>query len=86
MSMRPFTRLEDEPNSVAIWGIYFVLDPKPPFRSDAVSCFRNAEFEKLKGRSGKESLKTRPLFVAFLFRTAKDFHVRIFVDIFLNAT
>ncbi len=27
MSMRPFTRLEDEPNFVAIWGIYFVPDP-----------------------------------------------------------
>ncbi len=28
MSMRPFTRLEDGPKSVAIWDIYFVPDPK----------------------------------------------------------
>ncbi len=28
MSMRPFTRLEDEPKSCAIWDIYFILDPK----------------------------------------------------------
>ncbi len=27
MSMRPFTRLEDGPKSVAIWDIYFVPDP-----------------------------------------------------------
>ncbi len=32
ISMRPFTRLEDEPKSVAIWDIYFVPDPYKAYR------------------------------------------------------